>query len=84
LISSSGPGQRDALVQTAVGRRGLGDPPGGVGDPVQRLQHPPGDQPAQRDRGGPDHQQRDAALGDERGQRVVAGVLDDALEDDVR
>ncbi|GAA1604105.1 ABC-type antimicrobial peptide transport system permease subunit [Actinoplanes couchii] len=46
---------------------------------MQRLQHPPGDQPAQRDRGGAHHDQRDHTLGATRGQIRVQFVAESLL-----
>jgi hypothetical protein len=57
-------GQRDASTQFPVGRGGVGDPSGGVGNPVQWLQHPSSDQPAEADRGRSHYHECDPALGE--------------------
>jgi hypothetical protein len=69
--------QRDPLVQATVGGRGAGDPGGRLGHPVQRLEQPAGDEPAQRGRRDTREHQRDPALGQQRVQRILPGVPHD-------
>jgi hypothetical protein len=72
--------QGDALVQATVGRRSVGNPSGGLGHPVQRLKQATGDQPAQGDRGRADHGQRNAALGEQRVEGIVPGLVPDLID----
>jgi hypothetical protein len=54
----------------------MGDPPGGAGDPVQRLEQAAGDQPAENDRDGADQCEGDSALRQQLVQRALADLLD--------
>jgi hypothetical protein len=73
-----GTGQGEALVEVLPR-----EPPGGGGHLVQRLEHPPGEQPAQTHRG----QGGDAESLEGPEEEVVQGVLTDVVAevpDDVR